>query len=274
MNLLLTGSTSGIGWEKLKALYPYFDQIILPVRNIEKAKLLLNLLPDQKKIHLIELDLADLKSVEKGARLIAENFPNLDVLINNAGGMFQNGKRTSEGLDQSFVVNHLGPMLLTKTLIPNILAAKGKIIFVSSEAHRFAQVDPSDFVQLRNLSSFQAYSNVKLYNILTSRFLANRYQEQGLTSYSLHPGIVRTAFGSDSSPLLKALIRTTQLFFISPQKGAKTGIFLANTPSSGLKNGGYYVRNKAVISSKTALDRDLGENLWKFSEEILFQVLS
>jgi hypothetical protein len=74
--------------------------------------------------------------------------------------------------------------------------------------------------------------------------------------------------------LLKALIRTTQLFFISPQKGAKTGIFLANTPSSGLKNGGYYVRNKAVISSKTALDRDLGENLWKFSEEILFQVLS
>jgi NAD(P)-dependent dehydrogenase (short-subunit alcohol dehydrogenase family) len=274
MNLLLTGSTSGIGWEKLKALYPYFDQIILPVRNIEKAKLLLNLLPDQKKIHLIELDLADLKSVEKGARLIAENFPTLDVLINNAGGMFQNGKRTSEGLDQSFVVNHLGPMLLTKTLIPNILAAKGKIIFVSSEAHRFAQVDPSDFGQLRNLSSFQAYSNVKLYNILTSRFLANRYQEQGLTSYSLHPGIVRTAFGSDSSPLLKALIRTTQLFFISPQKGAKTGIFLANTPSSGLKNGGYYVRNKAVISSKTALDRDLGENLWKFSEEILFQVLS
>jgi NAD(P)-dependent dehydrogenase (short-subunit alcohol dehydrogenase family) len=274
MNLLLTGSTSGIGWEKLKALYPYFDQIILPVRNIEKAKLLLNLLPDQKKIHLIELDLADLKSVEKGARLIAENFPNLDVLINNAGGMFQNGKRTSEGLDQSFVVNHLGPMLLTKTLIPNILAAKGKIIFVSSEAHRFAQVDPSDFGQLRNLSSFQAYSNVKLYNILISRFLANRYQEQGLTSYSLHPGIVRTAFGSDSSPLLKALIRTTQLFFISPQKGAKTGIFLANTPSSGLKNGGYYVRNKAVISSKTALDRDLGENLWKFSEEILFQVLS
>jgi NAD(P)-dependent dehydrogenase (short-subunit alcohol dehydrogenase family) len=272
MNLLLTGSTSGIGWEKLKALIPYFDQIILPVRNIEKAKSLLNLLPDQKKIYLIQLDLEDLKSVEKGAIKIASEFPKLDVIINNAGGMFQNGKRTREGLDQSFVVNHLGPMLLTKTLIPNILAAKGKVIFVSSEAHRFAQIDPSDFGQLRNSSSFRTYSNVKLYNILTSRYLANQYQ--GLTSYSLHPGIVRTAFGSDSGPLLKALIRTTQLFFISPQKGAETGVFLAKSPSSDLKNGGYYVRNKAVISSKTALDRDLGENLWKFSEEILFQVLS
>jgi NAD(P)-dependent dehydrogenase (short-subunit alcohol dehydrogenase family) len=274
MNLILTGSTSGIGWEKVKALYPYFDQIILPVRNVPKAKSLLRLLPDQKKIHLIELDLSDLNSVDKGGRWIAENFPTLDVLINNAGGMFPFGKKTIDGLDQSFVVNHLGPMLLTKTILPNILAATGKIIFVSSEAHRFAHIDPNDIGLSKKLSSFRAYSNVKLYNILTSRYLVNQYQAQGLSSYSLHPGIVRTAFGSDSSPLLKALIRTTQLFCISPQKGAETGIFLTKTQSSDLKNGGYYVRNKAVICSKTALDQKLGENLWKFSEEILFKVLS
>jgi NAD(P)-dependent dehydrogenase (short-subunit alcohol dehydrogenase family) len=165
-------------------------------------------------------------------------------------------------------------LLLTKTILPNILAATGKIIFVSSEAHRFARIDPNDIGLSKNSSSFRAYSNVKLYNILTSRYLVNQYQAQGLSSYSLHPGIVRTAFGSDSSPLLKALIRTTQLFCISPQKGAETGIFLTKTQSSDLKNGGYYVRNKAVICSKTALDQKLGENLWKFSEEILFQVLS
>lgn len=274
MNLLLTGSTSGIGWEKLKALYPYFDQIILPVRNLQKAKSMVSFFPDLDKIHLIEMDLSDLASVEKGAQFIAGKYPRLDVLINNAGGMFPNGKKTCDGLDQSFVVNHLGPFCLTKTLIPNLLAAKGKVIFVSSEAHRFAKIDSKDFGLLRVSSSFRAYSNVKLYNILTSRFLVQAYQDQGLSSYSLHPGVVRTAFGSDSAPFLKTLIRATQLFFISPKKGAETGVFLAQTISTRLKNGGYYERKKANLSSRLALDQELGKNLWTYSEELLKQVLS
>lgn len=274
MNLLLTGSTSGIGWEKLKALYPFFDQIILPVRNLQKAESLLSLLPDQKKINLIHLDLADIKSVEKGAKIIASDFPTLDVLINNAGGIFSSSKKTVDGLDRSFAVNHLGPFLLTKILIPNLLAVKGKVIFVSSEAHKFARIDSSDFGLLRLSSSFIAYSNVKLYNVLISRFLVQTYGHQGLTSYSLHPGIVRTAFGSDSAPFLKTLIRATQLFFISPQKGAETGVFLAKTPSIELKNGGYYERKKSTLSSRTALDQNLGKSLWKYSEEILQQILS
>lgn len=274
MNLLLTGSTSGIGWEKLKALYPYFDQIILPVRNLQKAESSLSLLPDQKKIHLIQMDLSDIKNVYEGAQQIASNFPTLDVLINNAGGMFPGGKKTGDGLDQSFVVNHLGPLLLTKTLIPNLLATKGKIIFVSSEAHKYAEINENDFGLLRLSSSFKAYCNVKLYNILMSRFLVQAYESQGLTSYSLHPGVVRTAFGSEAAPFVKTIIRATQLFFISPEKGAETGIFLTKTPSPELKNGGYYERKKASLSSRTALDHNLGKNLWQYSEEILQQVLS
>lgn len=274
MNLVLTGSTSGIGWEKVKGLYPFFDKMILPVRNLEKAKSLLSKLPDQRKIHLVEMDLVDMKSVEKAAKQIASEFPKIDVLINNAGGMFPAGLGTKDGLDQSFAVNHLGPFILTKTLLPNLLAAKGKVIYVSSEAHRIAKVTKADLGLLRSPNTINAYSNVKLYNILMSRYLVNQYKNQGLTSYSLHPGAVRTAFGSDSGPVAKALIRATQLFFISPKKGAETSIFLATEPSEKLVNGAYYVRKKAKSPTKIGMDNELGKNLWNFSEEILIKILS
>lgn len=274
MYLILTGSTSGIGWEKVKGLYPIVTKLILPVRNIEKAKRLLSKLPDQKKIHLVEMDLADMKSVEKAAKQIASEFPKIDILINNAGGMFPTGIRTKDGLDQSFAVNHLGPFILTKTLLPNLLAAKGKVIFVSSEAHRIAKVNKADLGLLRSPNTINAYSNVKLYNILMSRYLVNNYKNQGLNSYSLHPGAVRTAFGSDSGTIAKALIRFTQLFFISPSKGAETSIFLATEPSSKLINGAYYARKKAKSPTANAMNNELGKSLWSFSEEILLKILS
>ncbi len=274
MNLVLTGSSSGIGWEKVKGLYPVFDHLILPVRNLEKAKKLVAKLPDQGKIHLIEMDLADMKSTEKAAKKIASEFPKIHVLINNAGGMFPAGLRTKDGLDQSFAVNHLGPYILTKTLLQSLLAAKGKIINVSSEAHRIAIVNKADLGLLRTPNTIHAYSNVILYNILMSRFLANQYKNEGLSSYSLHPGAVRTAFGSESGLVAKAIIRATQLFFISPKKGAETSIFLASEPSDNLINGGYYVRKKAKSPSSNALDKELGKNLWNFSEEILIKILS
>ena len=88
------------------------------------------------------------------------------------------------------------------------------------------------------------------------------------------PGAVRTAFGSDSGTVAKALIRATQLFFISPKKGAETSIFLATEPSEKLINGAYYVRKKAKSPISIAMDAELGKNLWNFSEEILTKILS
>lgn len=220
------------------------------------------------------MDLADMKSVEKASKQIASEFPKIEVLINNAGGMFPTGLRKNDGLDQSFAVNHFGPFILTKTLLPNLAAAKGKVIYVSSDAHRFAKVNKADLSLLWSPNTIHAYSNVKLYNILMSRYLVNQYKNGGLTSYSLHPGAVRSAFGSDSGTIAKALIRATQLFFISPKKGAEISIFLATEPSQKLINGAYYVRKKANSSSSFGMDKELGKNLWNFSEEILIKILS
>ena len=127
MNLVLTGSTSGIGWETLKALLPDFERIFLPVRNMEKAEKKIALLSGREKIKLIQMDLSDMKSVKSGAKEILQSTDQIDVLINNAGGMFPAGKITADGLDMTFATNHLGHFLLTKELLPALKKGKAKM---------------------------------------------------------------------------------------------------------------------------------------------------
>lgn len=272
MNLILTGSTSGIGWETLKELLPEFSLVILPVRNIEKAQKMISGLPDNKKIRLVSMDLSEMKSVKNGAKEILNLADQIDVLINNAGGMFPAKKLTSEGLDMTFATNHLGHFLLTMDLLPALKKGKAKIINVSSEAHRFSGDPSEDFSLKKSSNTGAAYAKVKLYNILFTNELKNRYASDGISAYSLHPGAVRTAFGSETSGIAKGVIRLTQLFFISPKAGAQTTIFLTRTLQESLRNGSYYVKKKPKSPSSTALNQQLVSDLWKYSEEVLIKM--
>lgn len=272
MNLVLTGSTSGIGWETLKELLPQFELVILPVRNSEKAQKMISGLPEKKKIRLVEMDLSEMKSVKGGSKEILKLTDRIDALINNAGGMFPAKKLTNEGLDMTFATNHLGHFLLTQELLPALKKGKAKIINVSSEAHRFSGNPSDDFSLKKSSNTGSAYGRVKLYNILFTNELKNRFESDGISSYSLHPGAVRTAFGSETSGIAKGIIRLTQLFFISPKAGAQTTIFLTNTPKENLRNGSYYVRKKPKSPSSTALNQELGKELWDYSESVLSEL--
>ena len=265
MNLVLTGSTSGIGWETLLALLPKFDKVFLPVRNLAKAENLIQHLPHKEKIVLIYLDLSNLASVKAGAAVLLSQVDAIQVLINNAGGMYPAGKRTAEGVDLSFSSNHLGQFLLFQELLPALIKGQAKVIQVSSEAHRIAGPPEQDFSLQKSSSTVSSYAKVKLYNILFTNELITYYASEGLSAYSLHPGAVRTAFGSEASPWAKGLIAFTKLFFISPKAGAATTIFLATTPKENLRNGGYYKNKK--LSSPSTLSRDpkLAKALWEFS---------
>jgi NAD(P)-dependent dehydrogenase (short-subunit alcohol dehydrogenase family) len=274
MNLVLTGSTSGIGWETLLALLPKFDKVFLPVRNLAKAENLIQHLPHKEKIVLIYLDLSNLASVKAGAAVLLSQVDAIQVLINNAGGMYPAGKRTAEGVDLSFSSNHLGQFLLFQELLPALIKGQAKVIQVSSEAHRIAGPPEQDFSLRKSSSTVSSYAKVKLYNILFTNELITYYASEGLSAYSLHPGAVRTAFGSEASPWAKGLIAFTKLFFISPKAGAATTIFLATTPKENLRNGGYYKNKK--LSSPSTLSRDpkLAKALWEFSIAEIQRVFS
>jgi NAD(P)-dependent dehydrogenase (short-subunit alcohol dehydrogenase family) len=265
MNLVLTGSTSGIGWETLLALLPQFDRIFLPVRNLAKAEKMIQHLPQKEKIGLIYLDLSNLASVKAGAAVLLSQVDEIQVLINNAGGMYPAGKRTAEGVDLSFSSNHLGQFLLFQELLPALIKGQAKVIQVSSEAHRIAGTPEPDFSLRKSSSTVAYYAKVKLYNILFTNEIITKYASDGLTAYSLHPGAVRTAFGSEASAWAKGLIAFTKLFFISPKAGAATTIFLATTAKENLKNGGYYKNKKLSSTSTLARDSKLGKALWEFS---------
>jgi NAD(P)-dependent dehydrogenase (short-subunit alcohol dehydrogenase family) len=265
MNLVLTGSTSGIGWETLLALLPQFDRIFLPVRNLAKAEKMIQHLPQKEKIGLIYLDLSNLASVKAGAAVLLSQVDEIQVLINNAGGMYPAGKRTAEGVDLSFSSNHLGQFLLFQELLPALIKGQAKVIQVSSEAHRIASTPEPDFSLRKSSSTVASYAKVKLYNILFTNEIITNYASEGLTSYALHPGAVRTAFGSEASAWAMGLIAFTKLFFISPKAGAATTIFLATTAKENLKNGGYYKNKKLSSTSTLARDSKLGKALWEFS---------
>jgi retinol dehydrogenase 12 len=272
MIIILTGSTSGIGWETLKGLYPHAKQFILPIRNLDKAKTLFQQLPDQKKIRMYEMDLEDLSSIQKATALIKEEFPKIDLMINNAGGMFPPKSKTKDGLDKTFQVNHLGHVLLLKNLLLNLIEAKAKIIQVSSMAHHIGTFNLSDLSLGKSKSAWLSYGSAKLYNILISNHIASQNEINGLSGYSLHPGAVKTNFGSGSGSVNKALIELSKLFFISPKAGAQTSIHLALTPKSQLENGAYYMKKQPKSQSKIASKKAYASKLWNYSLELLEQM--
>jgi NAD(P)-dependent dehydrogenase (short-subunit alcohol dehydrogenase family) len=147
------------------------------------------------------------------------------------------------------------------------------VIQVSSEAHRIALHPGKDFSLKKSSNTVAAYALVKLYNILFTKELVNKFASEGLTSYALHPGAVRTAFGSETSTWAKGLIAFTKLFFISPKAGAATSIFLATAPEKSLKNGSYYKDQKLSNTSTLAKDTKLAQALWNFSVEEIDRVL-
>ncbi len=273
MKILLTGSTSGIGWETFKDLWNEGHDMIIPVRNIKKAEEMLAGFGAKERVHIYLMDLADLKSVAKTAKEIQGDHEKIDVIINNAGGMYPPEKKSMDEIDLTFSVNHLGHFLLTTRLLNGLKALPSKVINVSSEAHHIAKVKRDDLGLMRSNSNITSYANVKLYNILLSNYLKSKYGEKGLNAYSLHPGAVRTNFGSDSGPISKAIIQVTKLFFISPKKGAQTTLHLAKNKDSKLVSGGYYKNQKLVSSSKLSRDKELAKELWNFSQSEIERIL-
>ena len=269
---MVTGATSGIGVVTAKALAQEGATVIVVGRNKEKSFSVVDQIKKKTGNPNVQYMLADL-SVQKEVRQLTEDFTGkfkrLDILVNNAGAVFNKRIETVDGLEMTFALNHLGYFLLTNLLLGTIKAsAPSRIINVSSDAHKGAKINFDDIQGTKKYGVMRAYGQSKLANILFTYELARKLEGSGVTSNALHPGFVASSFGSNMSGAFRLILRFLQLFAMSSENGAETSIYLATSPNVANINGKYFVKKKEVRTSVKSYDKNIGEKLWKVSEEL------
>jgi NAD(P)-dependent dehydrogenase (short-subunit alcohol dehydrogenase family) len=220
----------------------------------------------------VDLLIADLSCMAE-VRHLAESFkvkyPQLHVLINNAGTALTRRTLTQEGFETVFAVNYLAPFLLTNLLLDSLKAgAPVRVINVAGDYHRRATIQFDDLMPEKEYSGFRANNQAKLALILFTYELARRLEGTGVTVNCLHPGAVATE-APLKDPHLPAtsrfLYRLVKLFFQNVEQGAETSLFLAASPEIEKTTGKYFIKKKAVKSSPESYDEAVARRLWEVS---------
>ena len=216
-------------------------------------------------------DLSSLAETKRLAGQVRERYPRIDVLLNNAGAMFWKRTESVDGIEKTFALNHLSYFVLTNLLLPVLeQSAPARIVNVASDAHKGASINFDDIQFKQNYSGWKAYQQSKLANILFTYELARRIEGTGVTANALHPGFVRTNFleAFNDAPAGWLLKKIGGLISLSPEKGARTSIYLASSPEVAGVSGRYFVKEKPVVSSPQSRDQAAAERLWKLSVEM------
>ncbi len=270
---VITGANSGIGFETAKELAKQGAFIVMVCRNEDKAEVAKQEILKGTTgggADIVICDFSSQKEIRSAADEIKSKYKKIDVLINNHGFIAGDYNETVEGLEETFGVNHIGYFLFTNLLLDHVKAAgKARIINVASEAHRSAtKFDPDNLQLKNNFSTWKAYGNSKLYNILFTVELADRLKDSGVTANSLHPGVIASNFGSSSTMLVKVFWKLAGPFMKSNKDGAQTTIYLATSDEVEEVNGAYFKDSKVVAPSNQAFDKEAAEKLWEISEEL------
>ena len=270
--VVATGATSGIGEVAALRLAERGARIVFIARDPMRAEATLARLRQaapgsEHRAHLADLSLmADTRRV---AAEIAAAEPRIDVLINNAGAVFDKRMVTSEGLEMTFALNHMAYFVLTQGLTARLTgSAPARIVSTASAAHQGARLDFNDLQSAGSFSAMGAYGRSKLCNILFTRELARRLAGMGVTANCLHPGVVATRFGDNAGGLLGLMMPLVKRLSISPERGAQTIVHLAASPEVEGVSGLYFAKCAPVTPSAAARDDAAAAKLWDASERL------
>jgi NAD(P)-dependent dehydrogenase (short-subunit alcohol dehydrogenase family) len=269
---VITGATSGIGFEAACALARQGAILALTGRDKERGEATLARLRAATPDVRAAMHYADLSSMAEVRRLGAEllaAYPRIDVLINNAGGLFREREVTADGLERTFALNHMAYFLLTHALRDRLAASTpARVINVASRAHVGVRLDFDDLNGERQYDGWTAYRRSKLANILFTRELARRLAGTGVTATCLHPGFVASRFGDNNRGAFRWAFALAKFTAISPRRGAETIVYLASAPEAAGATGGYFARSAPAIPSEAARDDGAARRLWQASVAI------
>jgi NAD(P)-dependent dehydrogenase (short-subunit alcohol dehydrogenase family) len=262
----VTGASDGIGAAAARRLAADGHKVIVVGRSPDKTAAVAHELGTD--FHLV--DFAKLSQVSTLADVLLEKYSRIDVLVNNAGGVF--GKKrevTQDGHEITFQVNYLAGFLLTMRLMPRLLESRATVIFTSSLANSGGRVDLEDLENEKRYSARNAYSDSKLEQIVLARELNRRYGQSGLAPVVFHPGLIASNFSSEKGSAFRIIYRSPlrNLLMASSEKGADTLVFLAEgEPGVDFRPGEYYRKRKVAKPNSQADDPELARGLWQRSE--------
>jgi NAD(P)-dependent dehydrogenase (short-subunit alcohol dehydrogenase family) len=265
---LVTGANSGIGKATATGLAQLGATVILVCRDRAKGEAALTDIQNSSRSDDVALLLADLSSqasIHQLAHTVQDTYPQLHVLINNAGLALWKRSVSVDGIEMTFAVNYLSVFLLTNLLLERLKAsAPARIINVASAQHH--PLDFSDLQHEKRYHAMQVYGQSKFAVILFTYELARRLQGSGVTVNCLSPGVVATKLSRDM-PLPFRIM--TQIFFRSPEEGARTSLYLASSPEVETITGTYFDQCKPAKASPKTNDRAASQRLWEVSTDLV-----
>jgi retinol dehydrogenase 12 len=265
--VLLTGATRGIGQAAAVEMARRGAEVALVGRDPDRVSEVARqarAAGGGAQVHEHVADLTLMSEVRGLAEEVRGRYERIDVLANNAGALFASRAETSEGLERTFALNHLAPFLLTNLLRDRL--AGGRVVTTASDAHKAGRLDLDDLQSTHGYSAMRVYGTSKLCNILFTRELARRAPE--LHANCFHPGVVRTGFGKNENGILKVLVTLAGPFFRSPERGARSLVWLALSEEAAGLTGEYVQDEKVIAPSARAQDAKLAEGLWERSAQL------
>jgi NAD(P)-dependent dehydrogenase (short-subunit alcohol dehydrogenase family) len=270
---LITGASSGIGFETAREMARRGVHVVMVCRDPERAQVAWESIAEISRGPKPTLLLADLSSQDEIRALADEvrgRFSHLDVLVNNAGGVFERRELTVDGIEKTFATNHLAPFLLTNLLLDRITAAPGgRIVTVASEVYPSA-LDFANLQGERSYNFLSAYMRSKLENILFTYELARRLEGTAAAANCLSPGPTLTRFGDNlrGLPGLFPKLMKRLPFFVSAELGARTSIYLACSLEVAGLSGRFFFHERERRTKPVTYSADVARRLWSISEHL------
>ena len=271
---VVTGATSGIGRVTAERLAKQGWTVLCTGRNAQRGHDAVGAIrhaSGNRHVDFLQADLSSIAATKALGAIILGRHPRIDLLINNAGALFDRRRQTIDGLEMTFALNHLGYFVLTSVLLDALKATPGsRIVNVASGAHRGAQLDFDDLqFEHHRYSGWRAYQRSKLANILFTRELARRLGAGPPIVNCLHPGFVASRFGNDNGLFWRLALRTAQRFAAISSETASEGLLhLALDPGLATTTGAYFDRTEPATPDPPALDDRSARRLWSISADL------
>ncbi|HEY6256236.1 MAG TPA: SDR family oxidoreductase [Xanthobacteraceae bacterium] len=266
--VLITGANSGVGFVTARELARMGARVLMVCRDAGRGAKARAEVASVASGPAPELLLADI-SVQSAVRALAvdvrQRLDRIDVLINNAGAIFAQRELTLEGIEKTFATNHLGAFLLTNLLLDRVGAAPGgRIVNVASESYP-SRLEFDNLQGEKRYGFLSAYFRSKLANIIFTIDLARRLQFTSVTVNCVSPGPSRTRFGDNMTGPAGLFPRLAKMLFPSPERGARTMIYLASSPEPGSVSGRFFLRRRARPTKPVTRDGEVAARLWRVS---------